>query len=311
MTTRDWHGLARRYVRADGARAVTLAALVTRPVRLSRDGVLAAWGDGTDDLATVLEGVRQAPCAPALAPSAEPFARALEAAVAAIAGTAVCPVVALGGGVDGAAVLAAWRASGAPMPLVLTLETGLAAYDEVAAAQAIAAAFGARCEVVALPPAALVALAPAAAVIAEAPFYNLHPVHRLALARAAVTRGASTLVTGDGADAVFRGAPDLDYVPIVAALTRSAGLELASPFFSPAVVAATRPDPGKRAIRAYVAAAGLAPAPKRARSVPALDLKPILDATRIAALAVALDLAPAATVGWVTLDHLVHALEAA
>ncbi len=311
---RDWHGVTRYYVRADGAHAPTLAALATHPLRLSRAGVLAAWGASADDLATILLDVRQAPCAPAPPPIAAPFALALETAVAAIARTATAPVVALGGGVDGAAVLAAWRATGAPMPLALTLETGLAGYDEVVAAQAIAATLGARCEVVAITPAALVALAPAAAVLAEAPLYDLHPVHRLALAQAAAARGATTLVTGDGADAVFRGAPDLDYVPLVAALTRRAGLALASPFFAPAVLAATPRDPDKRAVRAYVAAAGLAglaAAPKRPRAVPTLDLAPILDSSRIAALARALELPPAATVGWATLDHLVRALEAA
>jgi len=321
---RDWHGVARRYVRDDdGACATELRALVRQPLQLDRDGVLAAWGVGDRGYPTVVAGVRQDACE-ALAPSDEPWADALEAAVAAIARTAVAPAVALGGGVDGAAVLAAWRVSGAPMPRVVTLATGLPDYDEVDDACAIAAALGARCEVVTITPADLVALAPEAAVAAETPLYNLHPVHRLALARAAAALGIATLVTGDGADAAFRGRPDLDYVPIVAALTRAAGLALASPFFAPAVIAAARPlgadarrrpDPTKLLARAYIGAHGIARLagiqPKRPRLVPPLDLSPIHDPARIATLARSLDLAPGATVGWVTLDHLVRALEAA
>jgi asparagine synthase (glutamine-hydrolysing) len=329
MTSRDWHGVERAYVRDDGT-ATALRALVRLPVRLDRLGVLAAWGEPPErpgsstrtglsdayELRTVVAGVRQLGCR-ASQPRELSWVDAFEESVASVARCARDPVLALGGGIDAAAVLVAWRASGIAMPAVCTLATGIADYDEVADALAIAAAIGVRCEVIDVCPDALVALAPEAATAAETPLYNLHPVHRLALAREARRRGGATLVTGDGADAVFRGRPDLDYVPVVAALTRAAGLALASPFFADAVVDGTALDPTKRLARDYLRANGLgwlADRSKRPRLVPALDVSAILAVDRIERLARALDLAPALEtdrmrVGWATLDHLVRHLE--
>jgi hypothetical protein len=80
------------------------------------------------------------------------------------------------------------------------------------------------------------------------------------------------LVTGDGADQAARGATEVaDYVPIVAALTRGAGLGLASPFLDDAVVGLlARPaDPGKQALRELAVAWGLPRAFAERGKVPA------------------------------------------
>lgn len=279
QAARDWHGIARTRL--------------TRPIVLDRDGVRAAWGEVDDPYATIARGVRQPPCK-AIARRGGRFDAALETAVAELPGG----VVALGGGVDGAAVLVAWRASGRPLPRCVTRRIGAADYDEVEVALAIAGQLGARCDVIDID---LVALAPEAAVLAQAPFYNLHPVSRLGLARA-----AGPLITGDGADAVFRGVPDLDYVPLVAALGVAR-----SPFFDEALIAATPIDPDKTALRDYLRARGLgwlADRPKQRRLAPALDLEPIADRARIERLARELDLPPRLDAGWVTLDFLAREL---
>src|SRR5262249_39482457 len=116
-------------------------------------------------------------------------------------------------------------------------------------------------------------------------------------------RGHDLLVTGDGGDAVFAGRPDHDYVPIVCAYT-AAHLPIASPYFAPAVIAATRSDPERRVLHDYVGT----DRPKKRRMMPAIDLVRLVDRPRIQALACELDLAPADDARWVTLDYLVRGL---
>jgi asparagine synthetase B (glutamine-hydrolysing) len=320
----DWHGIERRYVRDDGATAASLLSLVP-PLRFDPDGVRAAWGERDDPGATVVAGVRRLVADPKLAPSwahlcgVDAWRADFEAAVAEIARSASAPIVALGGGIDAATVLVAWRASGVAMPAVATLETGLADYDEVDAALAIARALDVRCDVVRVSPAEIVELVDEAVTVAETPLYNLHPVHRLAFARALGRMGYATLVTGDGADAVFAGRPDHDYVPIVAALTHAAGLRLASPFFDSRMVTARRArEPKKRMLRDYLTRAGfraIARRPKRPRWMPALPLEPLVDRRRLDELARAIDVpvqldTDRERVGWITFERLAQRLEA-
>ncbi len=318
---RDWHGIAALYRRTDGVHASKLRDLVARrPRALDRDGVRAAWGEVDDPYATIVTEVRRAPCK-VIAPMPLAFGAwtgLFDDAVARIARVAVEPVLALGGGLDAAAVLLAWRSSGVAMPAVATFATGLPGYDEVDLARAIARVAGVTCEVVEVAPAELVARAPIAAIAAETPFYNLHPVHRLVLAQVR-GRGGATLVTGDGADAVFSHRRDLDYVPHVVALARAAGLATASPFFFPDLIAATPHDPRKQYLRDYLREnklGWLADEPKRSRLIPPLDLSPILDRARIESLGAELGIPVDLTtdrgrVGWATLDHLARDLEAA
>ena len=293
-----WHGVERPALRG-------------QPAVLDRSGVLAAWGEHDDPYATILAGVRRSPT-PTIERRPCNWVETFEREVLRIARAFADPVIALGGGCDAAAILVAWQANGLRKPRVCTVATGLADYDEVDLARAIARQLHVPLEVVEIAPALFVELAPTAAVIAGTPLYNLHPVHRLALDRAL---GGAALITGDGADAIFAGVPDLDYVPIVFALTT----KHASPYFADELVAGTPRDPGKTILREYLRARGfgwLADRPKRARQMPALELEPILDRARIAALARRLDLPPALEtdrqrVGWATLEHLVRSLETA
>ncbi len=340
---RDWQGVQRAYLRVrDGAQSLSLKPLVEHPLRFDRDGVRAAFGlanrpperpraprsfDGARAIdvesiesfeRTPLAGIVQQPRAP-LTQTSRDFRELFLDETARLHRTSAAAALALGGGLDAALVLAAIRECALPLPALLTLETGFANYDEVAQAEAIARHFSAPLIVVRTAPGALAALLPEAVGHAEAPLYNLHPVGRLALAQAARARGFDALFTGDGADAACCGAPDLDYVPLVAALTTGAGLPLLSPFFEAETIAAARGD-DKQQLRSLATALGLPrtliDAPKRARLMPAIDLSMHLDLATLALLARNLDEplqldTDRACVSWITLSLLARQLEGA
>jgi len=322
---RDWQGIRRLYFRpADRRRAATLRALATED-GLDPAGVRAAWGLAPHGPRTWLAAIRQVPPGmrlhcwsagePRFAPAPPAASRPLEdALLAAIAGwRGPEPVLALGGGLDGALVLALWRAAGRALPAVVTVRTDLPDYDESERAGRIAAAFGARPEPVLVGGDELVAALPEAVAVMEQPLYNLHPVARWRLARAAAVRGGRTLLTGDGADQLMRAVPAPDYLPLVAALTEGAGLDLWSPFFDESVQGAALargPDPDKQALRALAARLGVpdwvAQAPKRPQYAPALDLSRHADRRALEALAAELGwplslASDRQAVGWITL----------
>lgn len=320
---RAWHGVGRRYRRVgDGAAAAALRSLARAPLVLDAAGVDFAWGLGGDATRTVLRSVRRD--APGRAPRCEqgPWAAAFEAAVARIAVDAARPALALGGGLDAAAVLAAWQRTGHAPPVVLTLETGLEDYDEVAGAERIAAACGAHCERVDASPARWLAALPSAIAAAGTPLYNLHPVGRWLLAVEARRRGCTTLITGDGADAAFAGTPDVDYVPIVTALGDAASVVTRSPFFDDALLATTLAqghDRQKRALAAWLVdhapSVARAVGKKHPRMLPALALEALLEARLPALSRLARDLGrplrldgDRARVGWLTLELLLESL---
>ncbi|MCA9651193.1 MAG: hypothetical protein H6712_13200 [Myxococcales bacterium] len=340
---RAWHGLDWSLVRTgDGARGERLQALVTGPIALDRHGVDEAWGlRSATHRRTIVRGIERRPPdelptmdarnAPALARApvpptmdahaASPAAREaiFEAAVARLAAQDPTAALALGGGIDAAAVLVAWHRLTGRWPVVVTLRTGLPDYDELTATHELCARLGAPLEAIDVPPSHLLAGLSAAVAAAQCPLYDLHPVGRLGLARALRARGHRTLVTGDGADAAFRGRPDYDYVPIVAALTEAAGLRACSPFWDDAVLGSLRasgPDPDKAWLRAYLERRGvpsrLARRPKRSRRLGALGLHP--DPAALHPLAAALDRplhlrTERARVSWATLHRLVSMLE--
>lgn len=317
--TRDWHGLRRTYVRvADAATSPSLQALATRESPLDRQGVLAAWGQLEAPERTIFADVRQLAPAHGWEPTpAGALADVLRDEVVRIAETAAQPALALGGGLDGAVVLALWARSGVPLPTVLTVETGLAAYDEVDAARAIAESVGARVVAVQAPPAEVLACLDEAVIACETPLSNLHPVTRLILARAARKFGFDTLVTGDGAHAVFAGAADGDSVPRMAALTEAAGLTLASPFLAEPVVCAAHHEKNlnKSRLRAIAETLDLPSGVVRSdgvrRMFPALDLSEAWGTgARSSALALEAELpwrveSDRDRVGWLTLERLV------
>lgn len=207
---------------------------------------------------------------------------------------------------------------------MLTLSTGLAGYDEVDAARRIAAACGARCEVVEAPPSAWLEALPCAVASVETPLYNLHPVGRYLLAREARRRGHDTLITGDGADAAFAAAR-----PRLRAADRRArrGHRPGAAFTVPRERRADRHPGARRAARQGAAApvaarrgAGVEAAvgAKRPRALPGLDLDALLQARRPALEHTARALGRTlrldddrARVGWLTLDLLVSSLQEA
>jgi asparagine synthetase B (glutamine-hydrolysing) len=323
MRGQAWHGVGWTYAHIqDGRTAARLRCLTTPPVELDALGVAQAWGQRPilDPGRTIVRDVRRVPPPLAAVDEGAPLAFdvAFDAAVARLAARSERPVLALGGGLDAAAVLVAWRRAGAPLPTVATLQTGLVGYDEVEAARATCRNFGVPLQVVDISEEVLRAAVLPAVLAVETPLYNLHPVSRYALASALRERGHDALVTGDGADAIFAGAPDHDYVPLVASMTEAAGLRLSSPFLDARVVAAacpdSTPDPSKGALRAYVSRhAGprwLSRLPKRPRSMPALPRRPEVATEVLASVARRLDRPmrlddDRARVGWTTLALLV------
>ncbi len=317
---------------ADGRRDTQLRPLVAgRDQSLDLHGVLAAWGrDNRHPSRTWLRGVRQIPPGTRLCdwsdgePRFEPVAlprtdvpilvEALRAAIqSASNGRFDEPMLAISGGLDAAVVLALWRETGRPLPRLITLETDAPDYDESERAARVAAAFGAEIIRARVGMTDLVAALPDAISAIEQPLYNLHPVSRLLLARAAARSGGGMLVTGDGADQIFAGTPAPDYLPLMGALTRSADMGLWSPFFNQSVIAAALaagPDPSKAALREAARAIGvpdwIADAPKVSRYAPRMDLSGFVDRRELEQLAselgMPLSLAGAEEeTGWVTL----------
>ena len=320
--SRDPLGVERLYLREDGTKARTVRALVQPGSTLDRDGVRWAWGHGGDATRSCIRGIRRAVRGTSLAPTpADGELRSLlEHAIARVLSGPGRVALCLSGGLDSAWVLACALELGA-RPSVYILSSRLGdTYDETAAALQVAAALGVQPIVVHATARDFVDALPSAIRHAETCLYNLHPVSKLLLARRLAEDGISVALTGDGADEVFALRNDDDYLPIAAALTESAGVSLASPFFDPAVIAYAQsrtPDPGKKELRA-VASSRLPRAvietPKRPRFAPPIDVSTHLDETRAARLAQAMDVplrftTDAERVGWTTLSLLCDMLE--
>jgi asparagine synthetase B (glutamine-hydrolysing) len=230
-------------------------------------GVAAAWGLAKDQERTCVRGVRALPPGASLvsdgqllravptarsAPSSSDLAVAMIEAAARSLGHARRPIVALSGGLDAPLAVLAARRAGAVVTQAVHLALPGTSYDESREARSTAAALGLELHELALSCDELAGELPLAVRLAESPLYNLHPVSRAILARAAKARGFDALVTGDGADQAARGATEAaDYVPIVAAITRGSGLALASPFLDDvlALALAASNDPEKKALR--------------------------------------------------------------
>lgn len=305
--------------RSSGVRARDLGDLLARAPAaraggLDPLGVAAAWSElaAPDPASTCLRAVRveqDDATWSALAAGAAPadVEEILPAAARRALSAARRPVVALGGGIDAPLAVLAARRSGIVVDRALTIAIPGTRYDESHAARANAAALGLDLDVIAIDVDDLVTALPEAVRHSACAFYNLHPVSRTLLARAARARGYDALLTGDGADQAARGAREhADYVPLVAALTRGAGLRWAAPFADEAVVTslvtraraedARSTDPEhdpKAALRALAVAWGLpdriAYAPKHATFAPPLPRAAFPDAARVERLARALD----------------------
>ncbi len=289
-----------------GQTGPSLRALVgSTRVQLDPAGVRAAFGEAEPSGATcILGALRPWPRLPRRCPP-RPLPTLLREACANLPpGPAA---LALSGGVD-SAVLAALLPG---RVRAYTLVPDLPGYSEAHEAQAIADALKIPLRRVCVTEDDFLAALPAAIAACECPLYNLHPVSRLLLARAARADGCAVLVSGDGADEVFRGTSGADYLPIVGALTRAAGLAAFAPFLDPVLATAAAHAPDKRALRSLACELGVPEAlawrPKAARYAPAMDLARHHDADHIAALARSLARTPAWTsdrerVAWTTLS---------
>ena len=297
-----------------GARGPSLRALVgDAPVRLDPEGVRAAFGETEPTDATCVAGARRLGGAhvPGRKAAPRPLRGLLEEACARIPAGRVA--LGLSGGVDSAVLAALLRGRAA----VYTLAAALPGYGEEAEALAVARSLGLGVTRVPAGEADFVGALPDVIRAAETPLYNLHPVGRHLLARAARADGAEILVTGDGADEVFRDTSGADLLPIVGALGRAAGLATIAPFLDPGVAPFVAVDPDKGALRVLALELGvpreIALRPKRPRFAPPLCLARHADPARIAALGLCLGRAPSADtdrarVAWTTLALLVRCL---
>ncbi len=201
----------------------------------------------------------------------------LEHAVTALLADGRRAAVALSGGLDSALLVAILRILGRDDITVFTLASGLPGYCERQVTAEAARRLGVKnLQVIEAGAEDMIATFADVIRAAEVPLFNLHPVHRWLLAKALRREGYEVLLTGDGADQVFAGSDPRNYLPIIGALTRAAGLELRSPFFDPEVLATAPPaTPDKAALREAARAwlpDDLIYRPKTPTYAPALDV---------------------------------------
>jgi asparagine synthase (glutamine-hydrolysing) len=247
----------------------------------------------------------------------------LRAAIARAMTTAPNPIaVALSGGLDSALVLALAHEIDPTIPAIV-LAPALERYSELEDASHTARAVGATLEVAHVTAEDLRDALPDAIAAMEVPLYNLHPVGKLLLARAAAQAGFATLLTGDGADHMLTRDTSADYLPLVGAAFDAAGVDLRSPFLDDAVMAhfLSHPiDPQKLELRSLGATL---PIPQRlvheqkvSRLAPPIDLSPVVPRQSLANLAALLGRAlpdlhdDRDHVRWSTLALLVDTFEA-
>jgi len=214
---------------------------------------------------------------PALIPPSR-WIESLTFAIKSILGQSRRPALALSGGLDSAFLLALCRRIEADITVV-TLGASLPGYCEKETTLAAAKSLG--CDDVLILEAKaddFIQALPAAIAAGETPLYNLHPVSKWLLARELRRRGFDTVITGDGADQVFAGADSRNYLPIVGAMTRAAGIALACPFLDCGMApraGVVGSDPDKSALRALaldLLPPEIAHRPKQPRLAPDFDL---------------------------------------
>lgn len=229
--------------------------------------------------------------------------------------------LALSGGLDSALIYTLMREHvGHDFP-VYTVVSGLADYCEREQTLRHAEVLGIRnLTVLRIESRDLVAALPTAIRAAEVPLYNLHPVTRLLLASRMKQDGVDVMLTGDAADQVFSGTDGRNYLPIVAALARSQGLMLSTPFLDDAVrsfAQAWQPDANKRLLRTAAATVldhGISFGPKTPRLAPEIDVSRHWRAQAVCRLSTQLNLSvnatsPASRMLWTSLGLLAEHIE--
>lgn len=267
---RDPFGLSRVYV-AGARTASTIRALLGDDRTLDRVAIDAFMRGELLPDRTMFAAVRQLPASgdPPRLPGT--FAERLRSAVASAVASAPRPtVVALSGGLDSAVVLALARELD-PSIGALVLDPQIAEYGETTAARATAEQLGCDAGLAPVTEHAFVAAVPAAIAAFETPLYNLHPVSKWLLAAAARERGFASVISGDGADQVFRHDASADYLPLVGAAFDAQAVALHAPFLDIGWVAR---DPDKRELRELAATLpirdALSRGPKISRLAPPL-----------------------------------------
>lgn len=269
------------------------------PLRLSREGVAMAFGEVLADGSTCVEGARRVWVEHEAGGGGATLAEALRAACSRVpAGRAA---LALSGGVDSAVLAALLRGRAT----LYTLETGMHGYCEAEEAQAVADILKMPLRRVRVGEEEFLKELPGAIAGCESPLYNLHPVSRHLLARAVRRDGFDVLITGDGADEVFRGTQGWDYLPIVGGLMRAAGIVGWAPFLDIGVV---ERDPDKRVLRVFAEELGLPGVmrPKLPRFAPAMDVLRYWDEAKVIEIGREIGREPSPAtdrerVGWTTL----------
>jgi len=288
-----------------GVRNGSLAALIGNTgATLDAEGVREAFGEIAPTGRTCILGARRI-SPPRSARSAPlPFGPLLEKSCRPMRGKKVA--LALSGGIDSAVLAALLRDE----VVAYTLTTHFPNYCEEGEAVRMARHLGIEIRRVNATEEDFIRALPDAIRICESPLYNLHPVGRYLLARAARADGFDTLVTGDGADELFSDRSGADYLPIVDALARGAQITPFSPFCDPAFAAFVRIDPTKKDLRDFAASLAIpediSHAPKRARFAPRMNLEAYWSSPLIETLAKRLGRLPSRGpdreyVGWPTL----------
>jgi len=242
---RDRFGLQRCYYTAT-AEGSTIRELLNADRSLDRVAVDAFLGGAYLPDRTMFAAVRQQPPAGADGCTSESsFAEQLEEAVRRAVEKAPRPLaVALSGGLDSAVVLAlALRID--PTVKALILDPNVPDYGELTAALRTADELHAEVVELSLDEDAFASAVRPAIAAFEMPLYNLHPVSKWWLARGAADEGFAVL-SGDGADQVFRHDTSADYLPLVGAAFDSLGVPLFTPFLD---IVGVEVDPTKRLLR--------------------------------------------------------------
>jgi len=294
-TEYDWHG----------TRSTSLTRLVRNAhVRLDAEGVRESFGEAERTSRTCIEGVHRI-AAPQMARSGpRPFREIFEESCRPLRKNKIA--LALSGGIDSAVLAAMFR----DCAVAYTLATPFEGYCEEREAVRIAQHLGVEIRVVHADEEDFVRALPDAIRACESPLYNLHPVSRYLLARAVHADGFDHLLTGDGADELFCDSNGADYLPIVCALGRGAGVTSVAPFCDPTLIPFVRVDPSKIELREFALSLGIPPeiayAPKRARFAPRMNLDRYWDTAEIEMLGQSIGQKPSPIsdrdyVGWVTL----------
>jgi len=157
------------------------------------------------------------------------------------------------------------------------LESGVPGYCERDQVLRMAAAVGVECEFARVTAGDFVRALPGFVAQTETPIYNLHPISKWLFARALARRGVKAIVSGDGADQVFRHDWNCDLLPLTLTCFQNAGVRLIAPFLSESVIAGCRaPSADKAAVRGLARRLGVPETSKSPTLFPAVEGLPVV-----------------------------------